>query len=161
MQGLYRPPFPFFSTQVSTEVSKLGSEPRGVLITPESIQSLLGVIFHPEIHNSGYYTSPQTILPTQTKDNSTGMATNSRSSLNQYCCQENSLSDYTLRQGISKMLNFFLFSLASNWHTQTRAWVGDFAAQNRKRHSFLKINSQPAEATGLWLQTNLLGTSFH
>jgi len=44
----------------------------------------------------------------QTKDDSMGMETSSRSSLNQYRCQKQSLSDYTLRQGISKMLNFFL-----------------------------------------------------
>lgn len=90
-----------------------------------------------------------------------GTETNSRSSRNQYCCQEKSLSDYTLRQGIPIMLDFFLSSLAWTWHTQTRAQVGDFSYQNKTRHSFLNINSQTAQSTGLWLQTNLLGTSSH
>lgn len=96
------------SSEVALRFQSWAVNQQGYRSTPEIIPPLPGVIFKPEIHNSGYYTGPQNMLPTQTKDDRMGMETNSRSGSNQYCCQKKSLSDYTLRQGISTMLDFFL-----------------------------------------------------
>lgn len=130
-------------------VSEMGSQPMAHRSTSEIIQSLPGVIFKPEIHNSGYYTGPQNILPAQTKDDCMGMQTNSRSALNQYCCQKKSLSDYTLRQGTSKMLNFFfVFISLKLTHPNKQDFETSHIRTKTDIHS-KKINSQTAEAIGL------------
>lgn len=157
-QGLHQPPSPLSSPAREHEGFRAGQWSSEGTDQHQKCH-LFQELFLFQTHNSGYYTGPQDILPTQPKTNSMGTETNSRSTLKPKLLPREEFVRLHLRQGISITLDFFLSSLASTWHTQTRAQALSY--QNKSRHSVLNINSQIAEARGLWLQTNLPGTSSH
>lgn len=137
-QGLHQPPSPLSSPAREHEGFRAGQWSSEGTDQQQKCH-LFRELFLFQTHNSGYYTRYFTHT---TKDKQHGNRNKQQEHLKPKLLPREEFVRLHLRQGISITLDFFLSSLASTWHTQTRAQALSY--QNKSRHSVLNINSQIA-----------------